>query len=160
MAHSGTTLFLAALTLAGAIASSAVTLGGVVSSDRGGVPLPSVSLPPGCVRPSDGFLIVMTEYGYNDSVLEGAGPSKAWPVITVEQGATVNITVCNADKTQAHGFQVADYFSTPIETVVPGEVLHVSFVASRVGTFQIYCAIFCTIHLFMEYGQLRVVGSQ
>jgi len=37
-------------------------------------------------------------------------------------------------------------------------VLHVSFIANKTGTFQIYCAIFCFIHIFMEYGQLRVLS--
>jgi heme/copper-type cytochrome/quinol oxidase subunit 2 len=98
----------------------------------------------------------MSKYGYNDSVLEGAGPAKAWPVITVTQGALVNITVCNSDPTQAHGFQVSHYYDSKIVAVAPGQVIDVSFVATKAGTFQIYCEIFCTIHLFMEYGQLRV----
>jgi heme/copper-type cytochrome/quinol oxidase subunit 2 len=98
----------------------------------------------------------MSRYGYNDSVLEGAGPTKAWPVITVLQNATVNITVCNADTVEAHGFQISNYFDSEIVSVVPGQVIHVSFVATKAGEFRIYCAIFCSIHLFMEYGELRV----
>ena len=98
----------------------------------------------------------MDKYGYNDSVLEGAGPTKSWPVVTVAQGEDVNITVCNADPSQAHGFQIAYYYDSKIVAVDPGQVIHVSFVATKAGTFRIYCAIFCTIHLFMEYGQLRV----
>ena len=101
---------------------------------------------------------MMSRYGYNNSVLEGAGPTKAWPVITVIQNTTVNITVCNADNVEAHGFQVSNYFDSDIVAVVPGQVLHVSFVATRVGTFRIYCAIFCAIHLFMEYGELEVTA--
>jgi FtsP/CotA-like multicopper oxidase with cupredoxin domain len=151
------TLILVALTIAGVVASSLVLVGGVQASQRGSSPPPAVKLPAGCVRPAGGFLVIASEYGYNDSVLEGAGPTKAWPVITVTQGQTVNITVCNVDTTQSHGFQISNYFDGAIEAVGPGQVLHVpSFVASKAGTFQIYCAIFCTIHLFMEYGQLRV----
>jgi len=153
-----TALILTILTLAGVIASLMVLIGGLRSSQSTAVTLPAVSLPPGCVKPAGGFLIIMSEYGYNDSVLEGAGPTKPWPVITVSQGATVNITVCNVDRTQSHGFQISHYFDSSIEAVAPGQVLRVSFVAAKPGTFQIYCAIFCTIHLFMQYGQLRVTS--
>jgi heme/copper-type cytochrome/quinol oxidase subunit 2 len=100
----------------------------------------------------------MSKYGYNNSVLEGAGPSKAWPVIAVVQNTTVNITVCNADTIEAHGFQISNYYDSEIVALVPGQVIHISFVATRTGTFRIYCAIFCAIHLFMEYGELRVVS--
>jgi heme/copper-type cytochrome/quinol oxidase subunit 2 len=156
---SRTTLILTILTIAGVVASSVVLVGGLHASQNATSTLPAVSLPPGCVRPAGGFLIIMSEYGYNDSVLEGAGPTKAWPVITVAQGQTVNITVCNVDKTQSHGFQISNYFDSAIEAVGPDRVLHVpTFVATKAGTFQIYCAIFCTIHLFMEYGQLRVTS--
>ena len=153
---SRTGLVLTVLTMAGVVASAIVLAGGVANSNSLAASLPSLSLPPGCVRPEGGYLIIMSEYGYNDSVLEGAGPTKAWPVITVNEGSTVDITICNADKVQAHGFQIATYFDSQIEALAPGQVLRVSFVATRAGTFQIYCAIFCTIHLFMEYGQLRV----
>jgi FtsP/CotA-like multicopper oxidase with cupredoxin domain len=153
---SRTTLILTALTIAGAVAASSVLVGGLLTSQNAASSLPTVSLPAGCVRPAGGFLIIASKYGYNDSVLEGAGPSKAWPVINVTQGQTVNITVCNVDESQSHGFQISNYFDTSIEAVGPGQVLKVSFVASKAGSFQIYCAIFCTIHLFMEYGQLRV----
>ena len=103
-----------------------------------------------------GYLIVMSRYGYNDSILEGAGPTKAWPVIAVAQNTVVNITVCNTDAAEAHGFQVSNYYDSEIVAVAPGHVLHVSFTASKVGTFRIYCAIFCAIHLFMQYGELEV----
>lgn len=151
-------VILAAITIAGVVASVVVLVGGIASSESSAASLPTIALPPGCVKPVGGYLVIMSEYGYNDSVLEGAGPTKAWPVITVAQGSTVNITVCNADKTQAHGFQIGSYFDNKIEAVAPGQILNVSFVATKSGTFQIYCAIFCTIHLFMEYGQLRVTS--
>jgi len=91
-------------------------------------------------------------------VLEGAGPTKAWPVITVTQNTTVNITVCNADTVEAHGFQISNYYDNEIIAVDPSHVIHVSFTASKVGTFRIYCAIFCAIHLFMQYGELEVTA--
>lgn len=156
---SRTTWVLTALTIAGVAASSVVLAEGLRMSQGPGAALPTVSLPPGCVRPPNGFLIVADQYGYNDSVLNGAGPSKPWPVVNVTQGETVKITVCNADTTEAHGFEVGTYFDQTVESIAPGQVLSVSFVASKAGTFPIYCAIFCTIHIFMEYGQLRVSAS-
>lgn len=151
-----TNLILAALTIAGVAASSLVLAEGLVMSRSPESALPTVVLPAGCVRPTGGFLIVADQYGYNDSVLNGAGPSKAWPVITVTEGQTVKITVCNADTVESHGFQVGTYFDKTVESIAPGQVFSVSFVADKAGTFPIYCAIFCAIHLFMEYGQLRV----
>jgi hypothetical protein len=110
-----------------------------------------------CVKPADGFLIVASSRGYNDSIDHGA-PENSWPIINVQQGQTVNITVCNTDF-QAHGFQVSYYFASSVVTVVPGQVLHVSFVASKTGQFRIYCNIFCSIHPFMQNGLLNVTSA-
>lgn len=152
-----TELGLVILTLVGVMASLLVLAGGLNSSQAAvSGPTTPVGLPPGCSKPSGGYLVVMSSYGYNDSELEGAGPSKAWPVITVTQNTTVNITVCNADTVQAHGFQIQDYFDSNIVALVPGQIIHVSFTATKAGTFRIYCAIFCTIHPFMVYGELQV----
>lgn len=114
-------------------------------------------LPLDCVRPANGFLIIVSKFGYNDSILEGAGPTKAWPVVSVEEGQTVKITVCNVD-TLAHGFQVANYVDSITNVIAPGKALSVSFVADKEGTFTIYCAIFCPIHFLLQYGQLRVAA--
>jgi hypothetical protein len=152
-----TNMVLAALTVAGLIASSIVLVEGLRASEGASSALPAVSLPSGCVRPAGGFLIIASQYGYNDSVLEGAGPSKAWPVISVSLGQTVKIVVCNVDTIESHGFEVGTYFDKTIESIAPGQVLDVPpFVADKAGSFPIYCAIFCAIHLFMEYGQLQV----
>ena len=149
---------LVAVTILGVVASALVLVGGLKASESAQAQISQITLPVGCSRPAGGFLVIMSEYGYNDSILEGAGPTKAWPVITVDEGASVNITVCNLDQAQSHGFQIASYFDTKLESIAPGQVLHVSFIATKTGVFQIYCAIFCTIHLFMQYGQLRVMA--
>ncbi len=146
------------LTILGVLASTAVLVDGVRASQGAAASLPAVNLPPGCVKPAGGYLILASQYGYNDSVLEGAGPSKLWPVIYVAMGQDVKITVCNVDTTQSHGFQVSNYFDNSIESLAPGKVLTVSFVATKEGNFPIYCAIFCSIHLFMDYGMLRVTS--
>jgi heme/copper-type cytochrome/quinol oxidase subunit 2 len=100
------------------------------------------------------FLIVATANGYNESIAHGVTQS-SWPVIHVAKGTMVNITVCNGDR-QAHGFQIAHYFDSNIETVAPGQKITVTFVADQPGTFRIYCSIFCTIHSFMQSGELVV----
>jgi len=112
------------------------------------------SLPAGCVKPPGGFLVVASGRGYNDSVDHGV-PENSWPVLTVQQNQTVNITVCNTDF-QAHGFQVTHYYDNTIVSIVPGQVIHVSFVANEKGDFRIYCEIFCTIHWAMQSGELIV----
>ena len=112
------------------------------------------ALPPGCSRPAGGFLIVASTDGYNDSIAHGA-PVKSWPVITVRQGQNVTIVVCNIDH-QAHGFQIKHYEDSNIESVLSGQTLKVSFVADQAGSFDIYCDIFCTIHVFMQNGLLMV----
>ena len=117
----------------------------------------STTLPGECVKPTNGFLVVASSRGYNDSIDHGV-PEESWPIITVQQGQTVNITVCNTDF-QAHGFQVSYYYDSSIITIVPGQVLHISFVANKAGEFRIYCNIFCSIHPFMQSGLLNVTSA-
>ncbi len=118
---------------------------------------PYTNLPAGCVKPPGGFLVIANINGFNDSKQHGA-PTDTWPIITVKQGTTVNITVCNADF-QAHGFQIAHYVDNSIETVEPGQVAHLSFVADTAGNFTIYCSIPCSIHVYMTNGRLTVTAS-
>jgi cupredoxin-like protein len=144
------TLLILALAAMGAAALISVTYVTDLSRNN------STSLPAGCVKPTDGFLVIASNLGYNDSIGNGA-PVKPWPVITVRKGTTVNITACNTDR-QAHGFQIVHYLDSSIETVLPGQVIRVSFVANKSGTYEIYCSIFCTVHVYMQNGEL-VVGS-
>lgn len=139
------------------VIASAILVSALYLISRGGTPTATASrLPPGCVKPADGFLIIASSLGYNDSIGHGA-PTNPWPMINVTVGSTVHIVVCNTDF-QAHGFQVSHYYEGSIYTVEPGQILDVSFVADQVGTFRIYCNIFCTIHIFMQSGQLRVTA--
>lgn len=118
-------------------------------------------LPQGCVKPTGGFLIIASDTGYNDSIGHGA-PEKNWPVVTVNQGQNVTIVVCNID-VQAHGFQITSYYDATDGhgdvTITPGQVIKVSFVANQVGSFDIYCEIFCSIHVYMQSGLLNVAAS-
>jgi hypothetical protein len=118
-------------------------------------------LPPGCDRPAGGFLIVASDTGYNDSIGHGA-PKNNWPIVTVKEGQNVTIVVCNID-VQAHGFQITHYWDATDDhgevTIVPGQVYKVSFVASQAGSFDIYCEIFCSIHVYMQGGLLNVTAT-
>lgn len=151
------TVVLLLVTVLGVVASAAVLVGGLRASAAATAALPAAELPQGCVKPQGGFLVIQSRYGYNDSMLEGAGPSKPWPVITVAEGQVVKITVCNVDTSESHGFQINHYYDKSIVAVNPGQVLTISFVANVPGSFTIYCAIFCTIHPFMQYGELKVL---
>jgi heme/copper-type cytochrome/quinol oxidase subunit 2 len=115
----------------------------------------TVNLPAGCVKPAGGFLVIASELGYNDSVDHGV-PEKSWPIMNVHLGQNVTIVICNADPDQPHGFQVTHYYDSRLVSIGPGQVLTVSFVASEVGTFRVYCNIFCTVHWAMQSGELVV----
>jgi len=117
----------------------------------------SRQLPSDCVKPAGGFLVVASNTGFNDSIGHGA-PEKNWPIITVQQGQNVTIVVCNID-VQAHGFQITHYDDQDEVTIVPGQVYKVSFVANQAGSFDIYCEIFCSIHIYMQSGLLNVTAS-
>lgn len=148
-----TTFALTAATIVAVVAVVAVlglgTVEGVKSTTV------STTLPSYCQRPSGGILIVVSRYGYNDSILMGAGPSKPWPIVQVQLGQTVKIAVCNTDS-EAHGFQVATYVQSSVNIIGPGKELNFTFLADKQGTFGIYCAIPCDLHPELQYGQLRV----
>jgi FtsP/CotA-like multicopper oxidase with cupredoxin domain len=131
---------------------SAATTSGESSTNNG--------LPAGCSKPAGGFLVLASHLGWNDSELKGTGvtPGVVWPMMNVTEGSTVNITVCNID-VQAHSFNIAHYLVSPPNTIHPGQVLHFSFVATTPGTFQVYCEIPCSIHIYMLSGQLKVAPS-
>jgi hypothetical protein len=126
----------------------------VYTSNSGDIANAGAALPAGCVKPADGYLIVASSLGYNESVAHGA-PTQDWPVMDIQQGSNVTITVCNTYQ-QAVGFQVVHYLQDKVEAVAPGHALTVSFVADQEGTFTIYCGIFCSIHLYLQGGELRV----
>lgn len=121
----------------------------------------SRSLPSNCVKPEGGFLVIASDTGYNDSMGHGA-PEKSWPILTVTQGQNVTVVVCNID-VQPHGFQITHYWDASDGhsqvTLSPGQVYTVSFVASKQGSFDIYCEIFCTVHVYMQSGLLNVTAS-
>jgi hypothetical protein len=131
------------------LASAAAVAAGTQSTST------SVSTPSGCVKPADGFLIIASQLGYNDSVDHGV-PANSWPVMNVKVGQNVTIIVCNEDPAQAHGFNIDYYYNNRIVSVGVGQVLRVSFIAGKAGSFRVYCNIFCTVHWAMQSGKLVV----
>ena len=102
----------------------------------------------------EAFTIIASAKGFNDSIDHGV-PQNSWPVIQVTNGTMVQITVYNQD-TEAHGFQITHYYDSTIETLAPGQKITVTFLADQKGTFKIKCSIFCTVHSFMQSGELLV----
>ena len=142
-----------AVVLASAAAVAAIALPGLnrVTSTTA----TPVKLPAGCSKPADRFLIIASELGYNDSVDHGV-PQNSWPVVDARQGQNVTIVVCNIDPAEAHGFQIDNYYNARTVSIAPGQVLTVSFVANKAGTFRIYCNIFCAVHWAMQSGELVI----
>jgi heme/copper-type cytochrome/quinol oxidase subunit 2 len=134
---------LVAVLVAVAVVSSVIVIAFYLNQTRGP-----------CSKPPGTFLIVANVNGYNDSIDHGV-PQNSWPIITVQKGTTVTVTLCNAD-VQPHGFQITNYHDSPIESLAPGKSLTLTFVANMTGTFRIYCSIFCTVHGFMQSGELIV----
>jgi heme/copper-type cytochrome/quinol oxidase subunit 2 len=84
--------------------------------------------------------------------------SNSYPVITVPNGTMVIIHVINNASSEPHGFTI-DYYFNAGTTVRPQESFTLTFVANKVGTFRIYCNVFCSIHPFMQNGELNVTST-
>jgi hypothetical protein len=117
---------------------------------------PSVTVTKSTCNQPAGFIVIIADLsGFNNSIGHGA-PIHPWPVVQVEKEQVVRFLVCNLDQTQAHGFAVSYYFDAGVP-ILPGEAYRIVFTASRAGAFEIFCNIFCTIHIYMR-GQLIVSG--
>ncbi|MBO0889182.1 hypothetical protein J2P12_08805, partial [Candidatus Bathyarchaeota archaeon] len=136
-------------TLAITVLLPAIALGGGVMTFTFGIPHPPCS---GVVSAVRNFTLIGNSNGYNDSVTPHQGP---WPVMTVNHCDMVVIRVINQD-TQSHGLGV-DYYAPRGTEVVGGQSLTVQFQATKQGQFRVYCDLLtCSIHQFMEDGQLTV----
>jgi heme/copper-type cytochrome/quinol oxidase subunit 2 len=78
-----------------------------------------------------------------------------WPVIQVRQNQTVEITIVNCASSEPHGFAIGHYFNAGV-TLREGQSYTLTFEASQVGKFMMYCNIFCSIHPYMQNGLLIV----
>ncbi len=106
-----------------------------------------------CTYTEGTIAIVADDHGYNDSISHGA-PANPWPVVSVKSGDMVNLTFCNLDFVEAHGFAIDTYFDRGV-ILSPGTAYQVSFTAVQPGIFRIFCTNFCTVHKYMS-GKLVV----
>jgi nitrous oxide reductase len=97
--------------------------------------------------------MIADDHGYNDSISHGA-PTNPWPIVSVHIGDWVNLTFCNLDSVEAHGFAIDIYFDRGV-ILSPGTAYQVSFRAFQAGSFRIFCTNFCTVHKYMS-GKLVV----
>ena len=117
----------------------------------------------GSLKPSSGghvlhFTIIESDppdplAGMNGSYYKGL--TAQWPIIRVHQGDTVIITVINNNSREVHGFAIAHYDNQGF-SLAPGQQQTISFVATDVGSFRMYCNVFCAIHPYMQNGALIV----
>jgi nitrous-oxide reductase len=71
-------------------------------------------------------------------------------ILRVVEGDTVNLHVTNIETASdaTHGFAVPQY---NIDDIDPGEVVNISFEATKSGSFAFYCSEFCSaLHLEMQ----------
>ena len=91
--------------------------------------------------------------GINGSYYKPLGTQ--WPIIRVHQGDTVIITVINNDSREVHGFAIVHYDDRGF-SLAPGQQQTITFIANEVGSFRMYCNVFCAIHPYMQNGALIV----
>lgn len=108
---------------------------------------------PSCEQINGYTVLIADNHGYNNSISHGA-PSHPWPVISARQGGRVNLTFCNLDSVEAHGLAIDNYFDRGV-ILAPGEAYQISFIATTLGSFRIFCTNFCTVHRYMS-GTLSV----
>ena len=79
-------------------------------------------------------------------------------MMNVEMCDQVTIRITNQDS-QAHGLAV-DYYSPRGLSPQGGETQTLSFTAAKAGQFRVFCNIFCTVHIYMQNGQLNVTEKK
>jgi heme/copper-type cytochrome/quinol oxidase subunit 2 len=105
------------------------------------------------------FLIVETDPPSNYAGINGSyfvPKSTEWPVLHVRIGQNVSIHVINCASSEPHGFQVQYYDERQNISIQPGQSYDVTFLATKAGTFRIYCNIPCAIHALMQNGALII----
>jgi nitrous oxide reductase len=100
------------------------------------------------------FVVVMANEGMNVGFNGSKFQSGSWPMMNVTLGRTITIHVINNDTVQSHGFAIQRYFSG--FALGPGKCGDVTFTASQLGSFTVFCYISCSIHLLMQNGRLSV----
>jgi hypothetical protein len=90
--------------------------------------------------------------GMNGSAYHGLS---SWPVMHVFKGQKVTIRIINCAPSEAHGFSITHYFVAGV-AVRAEQSYTFTFIANTVGSFRIFCNIFCAIHPLMQNGLLVV----
>ncbi len=110
---------------------------------------------PNTPRTTHTFTIVADLGGYNGSrYQEGSGP-----LMRVHRCDWVEIRLVNHD-VQAHGLAVDFYAVNGVEAVGGGsEPVRLPFLATKSGEFRVYCTIVCSVHNYMQHGQLSVCNT-
>jgi FtsP/CotA-like multicopper oxidase with cupredoxin domain len=120
---------------------------------------PVVHAAPGGDGKNAYFLIVETDPPSNYAGINGSyyvPKSTPWPILNVRIGQNVSIHVINCASSEPHGFQVQYYDDRQNISIQPGQSYDVTFLATKAGTFRIYCGIPCAIHALMQNGALIV----
>lgn len=101
------------------------------------------------------FVVVMADEGINIGFNGSKFHSGSWPVMNVTLGANVTIHVVNNDTVESHGFAITTYFNKGLK-LGPGQCSDVTFNASLLGSYRVYCFIECSIHVLMQSGEVNV----
>jgi hypothetical protein len=101
------------------------------------------------------FVVVMADEGMNIGFNGSKFHSGFWPIMNVTVGTNIIIHVVNNDTVEPHGFAITSYFNKGL-ILRPGECSDVTFNASQLGSFQVYCFIECSIHVLMQKGEVNV----
>ena len=142
-----------------AVIIATLSVGSIIVFSYTGVPKTSSSAQPS--SPSGQivhFTIIESDppdplAGMNGSYYKPLGTQ--WPIIRIHQGDTVIITVINDNSREIHGFAIVHYDDRGF-SLAPGQGQTISFVANEVGSFRMYCNVFCAIHPYMQNGVLIV----
>lgn len=104
------------------------------------------------------ILIVEADIGTTYEGINGSAfhQNTNWPIITVYQGQSVTVHVLNCPQSpEPHGFAIGHYFNSGV-SLSPGQSFTFTFVADATGRFTVFCNIFCSIHQYMQNGELLV----
>ncbi len=120
----------------------------------GVIPLSTILSCIGTPGTSRSFTIIADLYGFNSSkTMADQGGLGVWPIMSVSRCDNVTIRLTNTD-TQSHGLAVGGY--TGEYSIPPNQTLTIHFTANKTGHWRVFCTILCTVHDFMQNGQLNV----
>ncbi len=133
-----------------------VSIGAVISglALTGTIPLSTILSCLGTPGTSKSFTIIADLNGYNNSKnMAGQGGLGPWPIMNVSRCDNVTIHLTNND-TQSHGLAVGGYAGE--YSIPPNQTLSIHFTANKSGHWRVFCTILCSVHDYMQNGQLNV----